>query len=58
MSIYFSTINPENWRAFNRLRVKDEQKAFVPSNEVILARAFAYREYNSKVHAITMRTIH
>ena len=52
MSIYFSTITPENWRIFNALKVKDEQKAFVASNIAILAKAFTYRDYNSRVHAI------
>ena len=52
MAVYFSSINPDNWRIFNKLRVKEEQEKFVPSNNTILARAFAYREYNSKVHAI------
>lgn len=52
MSVYFSTITPENWRVFNALKVKDEQKNFVASNVATLARAFAYRDYNSCVHAI------
>lgn len=52
MSVYFGSINPENWRIFNALKVKDEQKDFVASNLTMLARAFAYRDYNSKVHAI------
>ena len=51
MAVYFSSINPDNWRIFNKLRVKEEQENFA-SNNTILARAFAYREYNSKVHAI------
>lgn len=52
MSVYFSTITPENWRIFNVLKVKDEQKNYVASNMAILARAFAYRDYSSRVHAI------
>lgn len=52
MNINLDVITPENWRSFNMLRVKDEQQNFVPSNSTILARAFAYREYNSKVYAI------
>lgn len=52
MSIYFGTITPDNWRIFNRLKVKEEQKSFVPSNVGIMARAFAYRDDNSKVHGI------
>lgn len=52
MSIYFSNITPENCRIFNSLKVKDEQKDFVASNVAILAKAFTYRDYNSRVHAI------
>jgi diamine N-acetyltransferase len=52
MSVYFGTINPENWRIFNALKVKEEQKNFVASNVAILARAFAYRDDNSHIHAI------
>jgi len=52
MSVYFSTITPENWRVLNALKVKNEQKNYVASNVAILARAFAYRDYNSRVHAI------
>lgn len=52
MSVYFGSINPENWRIFKALKVKDEQKDFVAPNVTMLARAFAYRDYNSKVHAI------
>lgn len=52
MGVYFSTITPKNWRVFNALKVKDEQKNYVASNVTILARAFAYRDYNSRVHAI------
>lgn len=52
MSIRFDTITPDNWRIFTNLQVKEDQKKFVLSNEGILARAFAFREYNSQVHAI------
>lgn len=52
MSIYFTKITPENWRTINKLKVKEHQQNFVASNLVILARAFAYREHNSYVHAI------
>lgn len=37
---------------FSEFEVYEEQEKFVPSNKTILAIAFAYREYNSKVHAI------
>ena len=26
MAVYFSSINPDNWRIFNKLRVKEEQE--------------------------------
>lgn len=52
MDIHFSIITPENWRTFNALKVKENQKEFVASNVLILARAFAYRDYNSYVYAI------
>lgn len=52
MSIYFAEINPENWRLFYRLKVKENQKTFVPANVGIMARAFAYRGENSKVYGI------
>lgn len=52
MDIRFDTITPDNWLIFNKLEVTEEQKKFVLSNEGILARAFAYREYNSQIHTI------
>lgn len=52
MKIHFSIITPDNWRVFNTLKVKEEQKKYVASNLAILARAFAYRDYNSYVYAI------
>lgn len=52
MEIHFNAITPDNWRIYNALKVKDEQEKFVSSNLKILARAFAFREYNSHVHAI------
>lgn len=52
MTIHFGNITPDNWRAFNALKVKKEQKKFVASNVTILARAFAFRDYNSRVYAI------
>ncbi|MGM9972443.1 MAG: GNAT family N-acetyltransferase [Clostridiaceae bacterium] len=50
--IRLGTITPDNWRIFNGLKVKENQQSYVPSNVVILARAFAYREYNSRVYPI------
>ena len=52
MNIHFSNITPDNWRTFNALKVKEEQKKFVASNVTILARAFAFRDYDSRVYAI------
>lgn len=52
MNIHFSNITPDNWRIFNALNVKEEQEKFVASNVTILARAFAFRDYNSRVCAI------
>ncbi|GCD11559.1 GNAT family N-acetyltransferase [Clostridium tagluense] len=52
MTIHFSNITPDNWRTFKALKVKEEQKKFVASNVTILARAFAFRDYNSRVYAI------
>ncbi|MEG0773893.1 GNAT family N-acetyltransferase [Clostridium sp.] len=52
MSIHFNPITPDNWRVFNSLKVKEHQKKFVASNVTILAKAYAYRNYNSRVHGI------
>lgn len=52
MNIRFDSITLENWRIFNRLRVKEEQREFVAENVAILARAFAFRDYNSLVYAV------
>jgi len=50
MNLRFELINPENWRIFSALKVKKEK--WVAPNIAILARAFAYRDYNSVVCAI------
>ncbi|MPM71787.1 Spermine/spermidine acetyltransferase [bioreactor metagenome] len=52
MDIHFEIITPDNWRTFNKLKVNEEQKEFVASNLTILARAYAYRDFNSQVYAI------
>lgn len=52
MKIHFGIITPDNWRVFNALKVNEEQKKFVASNVTILARAFAFRNYNSCVYVI------
>ena len=52
MSLEFKEITPNNWRKINSLEVKEDQKKFVASNVAILAKAFAYGVYNSKVYAL------
>lgn len=52
MEIYFGEVTPDNWRKVNSLEVTEEQKHFVASNVTSLARAYAYREDNSKVFVI------
>lgn len=52
MYIHFDIITPDNWRTFNKLKVKEDQKEFVASNLTILARAYAFRDSNSQVYAI------
>lgn len=52
MNIELKEITPNNWRKVNSLKVKKDQKEFVLDNVGILARAFAYRKFNSKVYAI------
>lgn len=52
INIHFSPVTPDNWRIFKELKVKREQGKFVASNVTILARAFAFRNFNSCVYAI------
>jgi len=52
MDLELRDVTPDNWRKINSLEVKEEQKGFVASNVTILARAFAYRNYNSKVYVV------
>lgn len=52
MSLEFKEVTPNNWRKINSLGVKEDQKKFVASNVAILAKAFAYGVYNSKVYAL------
>ncbi|WP_055668694.1 GNAT family N-acetyltransferase [Desnuesiella massiliensis] len=52
MKVHFSIITPDNWLIFNVLKVREDQGSFVASNLTILARAFAFRDYNSQVFAI------
>lgn len=43
-------VNSENWRT--PLKVSEEQKEFVADKTVLLARAYAYREYRSRAFFI------
>lgn len=52
MKLEFREETPENWRKINSLEVKEDQKKFVASNVTILARAFAFRNDNSKVYVV------
>lgn len=52
MDLEFKEVTPNNWRRINSLEVKDEQKEFVASNIAILAKAFAYNMYNSRVYVL------
>lgn len=52
MNIHLETITPDNWRIFKALKVKKEQERFVAENIGILAKAYVYRDYNSKVYGI------
>lgn len=52
MNVYFKAITPDNWRIFSSIKVNEAQEKFVASNITMLARAYAFREYNSKVYAI------
>lgn len=44
------TIDPDNWRL--GLKVSEAQSKFVASSAVLLARAYAYREYRSNAFVI------
>ena len=48
--IKFVDVNSENWRT--SLKVSDAQKEFVADKTVLLARAYAYREYRSRAFFI------
>lgn len=52
MSIHFNPITPDNWRVFKSLKVKEQQENFVATNVTILAKAYAYENYNSRVYGI------
>lgn len=48
--LHLETITPDNWRI--SLEVNEHQKSYVSKSSEILARAYAYRNYNSKVFII------
>lgn len=48
--IKLEAVNSENWRT--PLKVSEEQKEFVADKTVLLARAYAYREYRSRAFFI------
>lgn len=52
MNLEFKEITPDNWRKVISLEAKKEQKRFVAENVGVLARAFAYRKDNSKIHVL------
>jgi diamine N-acetyltransferase len=52
MSIHFRVITRYNWSVLTELKVNDDQEKFVFSNVAILAKAFAFRNDNSRVFAI------
>lgn len=52
MTIRFCDVTPDNWRILNALKVKEEQKGFVASSITILARAYAFREFGSRVYGV------
>ena len=45
--LHFEPVDPDNWRT--RLTIREDQKCFVAQPEVIMARAWAYREQRSQV---------
>lgn len=48
--IHFIDIDPGNWRL--DLKVAESQKNYVANSAVMLARAYAYRDYNSRAFVI------
>lgn len=52
--IYLEEINPDNWRL--GLKVSKEQEKYVANASVMLARAYAYREYRSKAFVVYNNT--
>jgi len=48
--IRLAEITPDNWRL--RLQVSEAQKSYVANPTVLLARAYAYRNYRSKAFII------
>lgn len=48
--IRFVDIDPDNWRL--GLKVAESQKTYVANSDVMLARAYAYRDYRSRAFVI------
>lgn len=48
--IYLADITPDNWRL--GLKVAESQKTYVANSAVLLARAYAYRDYRSRAFVI------
>ena len=48
--VYLVDITPDNWRL--KLQVSEAQKTYVAGSAVLLARAYAYREWRSRAFVI------
>lgn len=48
--IQLRNVGPDNWRC--GLRVRDDQRRYVSDSAGILARAYAYRDYNSRAFVV------
>ena len=48
--VHLVDITPDNWRL--KLQVSEEQKTYVAGSAVLLARAYAYREWRSRAFVV------
>lgn len=48
--VYLVDITPDNWRL--KLQVSEAQKTYVAGSAVLLARAYAYREWRSRAFVV------
>lgn len=48
--VHLANITPDNWRL--KLQVSEAQKTYVAGSAVLLARAYAYREWRSRAFVI------